>query len=121
MFLNHLGRPVVNLGFSGDYGVYHSGYDDHYWMTHIGDPTFEYHTTLTKIWGLATLRLANADILPFDFEFNANALKHFLGELETSSKPDPALLSLQALRDHLVVGVDVICAAHHHAVDILVG
>src|SRR6266481_4626303 len=62
VFLNHLGRPGINLGFSGEYGVYHSMYDDHYWMSHIGDPAFEYHVTLTRMWGLVALRLANADI-----------------------------------------------------------
>jgi N-acetylated-alpha-linked acidic dipeptidase len=82
VFLNHLGRPVINLGFTGDYGVYHSMYDDHYWMSHIGDPTFEYHIALTRIWGLVALRLANADILPFDFGFNGSALEQFLRELE---------------------------------------
>jgi N-acetylated-alpha-linked acidic dipeptidase len=82
VFLNHLGRPVINLGFSGEYGVYHSMYDDHYWMSHIGDPAFEYHVTLTRIWGLVALRLANADILPFDFGFNGSALEQFLRELE---------------------------------------
>ena len=86
MFLNHLGRPVINLGFDGDYGVYHSMYDDHYWMSHIGDPAFEYHVTLTRIWGLVALRLANAEILPFDFGFNASALKQFLRELEQKNK-----------------------------------
>jgi N-acetylated-alpha-linked acidic dipeptidase len=89
VFLNHLGRPVINLGFTGDYGVYHSMYDDHYWMFHIGDPTFEYHVTLTRIWGLVALRLANADILPFDFGFNAAALDNFLTELEQKNKIDP--------------------------------
>jgi len=82
VFLNHLGRPVINLGFSGEYGVYHSMYDDHYWMSHIGDPTFEYHVTLTRMWGLVALRLANADILPFDFGFNGFALEQLLRELE---------------------------------------
>jgi len=82
VFLNHLGRPVINLDFTGDYGVYHSMYDNHYWMEHIGDPTFEYHLTLTRIWGLVALRLANADVLPFDFGFNASALEQFLRELE---------------------------------------
>jgi N-acetylated-alpha-linked acidic dipeptidase len=82
VFLNHLGRPVINFAFSGDYGVYHSMYDDHYWMSHVGDPTFEYHVTLTRIWGLVAFRLANADILPFDFGFNATALEQFLRELE---------------------------------------
>ncbi len=56
VFLNHLGRPVINLGFVGDYGVYHSSYDDHYWMTQIGDPRFEYHVALTQIWGLPAHR-----------------------------------------------------------------
>jgi N-acetylated-alpha-linked acidic dipeptidase len=82
VFLNHLGRPVINLGFTGEYGVYHSMYDDHYWMSRIGDPAFEYHVTLTRIWGLVALRLANADILPFDFGFNGSALEQFLRELE---------------------------------------
>ena len=101
VFLNHLGRPVVNLGFSGDYGVYHSGYDDHYWMAHIGDPEFEYHTAVTRIWGLMALRLANADVLPFDFEFNAAALQQFLVELETRVHTDPVALSLEPLHAHL--------------------
>jgi N-acetylated-alpha-linked acidic dipeptidase len=87
VFLNHLGRPVINLGFGGDYGVYHSMYDDHYWMSHIGDPGFEYHVALTRIWGLVALRLANADILPFDFGFNGAALEQFLRELERKSNP----------------------------------
>src|ERR1700674_563615 len=85
VFLNHLGRPVINLGFDGDYGVYHSMYDDHYWMSHIGDPGFEYHVALTRIWGLVALRLANADILPFDFGFNGSALEQFLRELEQNN------------------------------------
>jgi N-acetylated-alpha-linked acidic dipeptidase len=101
VFLNHLGRPVINLGFTGDYGVYHSGYDDHYWMAHIGDPTFEYHIAVSRIWGLTALRLANADILPFDFEFNAATLEKFLAEFESHTKVDPALLSLQPLHTHL--------------------
>jgi N-acetylated-alpha-linked acidic dipeptidase len=86
VFLNHLGRPVINLGFTGDYGVYHSMYDDHYWMSHIGDPTFEYHVALTRIWGIVGLRLANADILPFDFGANGAALGDFLGDLEQKNK-----------------------------------
>ncbi|HEY6483364.1 MAG TPA: M28 family metallopeptidase [Steroidobacteraceae bacterium] len=101
VFLNHLGRPVMNLGFTGDYGVYHSAYDDHYWMTHIGDPDFAYHLALTRIWGLVTLRLANADVLPFDFAANAAALRVFVGELEQKNHIPPAQLSLQSLRAHI--------------------
>ena len=101
VFLNHLGRPVINLDFTGDYGVYHSMYDDHYWMEHIGDPTFEYHVALTRIWGLVTLRLANADVLPFDFGFNASALEQFLGELEHKNKSELKHLSLKRLHGRI--------------------
>jgi N-acetylated-alpha-linked acidic dipeptidase len=97
VFLNHLGRPVINLGFTGDYGVYHSMYDDHYWMAHIGDPSFEYHVTLTRIWGVVALRLANADILPFDFGFNAAALEQFLQELEQKNKIEQKQVSFKKL------------------------
>jgi len=97
VFLNHLGRPVINLGFTGDYGVYHSMYDDHYWMAHIGDPAFEYHVALTRIWGILALRLSNADILPFDFGFNAASLEQFLRELEQKSKIEERRLSLKRL------------------------
>jgi N-acetylated-alpha-linked acidic dipeptidase len=101
VFLNHLGRPVINLGFSGDYGVYHSMYDDHYWMEQIGDPAFAYHITLTDIWGLLVLRLANADVLPYDFGFNAMALGHFLTGLELRSKIDTRKLKLKKLHERI--------------------
>ncbi len=98
VFLNYLGRPVVNLGFTGDYGVYHSQYDDHYWMSRIGDPSFEYHVALTRIWGLLTLRLANADLLPFDFSFYAKTIRQFLDELgqRTRLGENVNLLALRA-------------------------
>ncbi len=97
VFLNHLGRPVINLGFIGDYGVYHSMYDDHYWMTHIGDPAFEYHVALTRIWGLVALRLANSDTPPFDFGFNGTALEQFLREFEQKNKVEQQRLRLKRL------------------------
>jgi N-acetylated-alpha-linked acidic dipeptidase len=100
VFLNHLGRPVINLGFTGEYGVYHSMYDDHFWMSHIGDPAFEYHVTLTRMWGLVALRLANADILPFDFGFNGRALEQFLRELEQQNNLK-AHLNLKRLHERI--------------------
>ncbi len=101
VFLNHLGRPVINLGFVGDYGVYHSSYDDHFWMTQFGDPAFQYHVALTQIWGLTALRLANADLLPYDFGANAAALETFLLELEHNSKIDPQQLPLSNLHQRI--------------------
>jgi N-acetylated-alpha-linked acidic dipeptidase len=66
-FFDHAGIPSMDMGFSGDYGVYHSIYDDFFWMKTFGDPTFEYHVTLAKLLGTAALRIDEADVLPFDY------------------------------------------------------
>ena len=66
-FFDHAGIPSMDMGFAGDYGVYHSIYDDFFWMKTFGDPTFAYHATLAKLLGTATLRLDEADVLPFDY------------------------------------------------------
>ena len=82
VFLNFLGIPVIDMSFDGPYGVYHSIYDDHQWVSRIGDPGFRYHAAMTKLWGLMALRLANADVLPFDYPAYASRLKEFAGEIE---------------------------------------
>src|SRR5580698_1345335 len=66
-FLDFAGIPSADVGFVGDYGVYHSLYDDFYWMKKFGDPEFKYHATLAKVLGTMTLRLDEADVLPFDY------------------------------------------------------
>jgi N-acetylated-alpha-linked acidic dipeptidase len=66
-FFDHAGIPSIDISFTGPYGVYHSMYDDFYWMKQFGDPTFQYETTLARILGVLALRLDNADILPFDY------------------------------------------------------
>jgi len=67
VFLNFLCRPTMELEFDGPYGVYHSAYDDFFWMNHFGDPGYRYHTLMSQLWGTLALRLAGAEILPFDF------------------------------------------------------
>lgn len=79
-FLQHLGVPALDMGFGGDYGVYHSAYDSFYWMSHFGDPTFQYHVAAAQIWGTIALRLANAGGLPLDYNDYALALRDFAGE-----------------------------------------
>ncbi len=66
-FFDYAGIPSLDMGFGGDYGVYHSLYDDFYWMKHFGDPTFAYHAALARILGIMALRLDEADVLPYDF------------------------------------------------------
>jgi N-acetylated-alpha-linked acidic dipeptidase len=86
VFLNHLGRPVFNLSFDGPYGVYHSMYDNHFWIGNFGDPGFRYHTLMAQLWGVLALRLANAEILPFDCAVYADHFRQFVKELEPKSK-----------------------------------
>ena len=81
VFLNFVGMPIIGLGFEGDYGVYHSAYDDFYWMNHFGDPGYRYHTLMSQLWGVTALRLANADLLPFDFASYAANIRQFVDEL----------------------------------------
>jgi len=85
VFLNHLGRPTIGLEFDGQYGVYHSGYDDFYWMDHFGDPGFKYHIVISRLWGLLALRLANADALPFDFAAYGSQVRQFVKDLDKKS------------------------------------
>jgi N-acetylated-alpha-linked acidic dipeptidase len=82
VFLNHLGIPVVDFTSEGPYGVYHSAYDDFYWMDHFGDPGFHYHAEMTRLWGVMALRLANADVLPYNLAFSGKRIRDFAQELK---------------------------------------
>ncbi len=82
-FLQHLGISSLNLGFGGESsgGSYHSIFDSFDYYTRFGDPTFEYGITLAKVAGRATLRLANADILPFRFAAFSGNVDSYLKEI----------------------------------------
>ncbi|HEX2270597.1 MAG TPA: M28 family metallopeptidase [Pyrinomonadaceae bacterium] len=79
-FLQHLGIPATDMGFSGDYGVYHSSYDSFHWMDKFGDPGFVYHVAAAQIWGTLALRLADADGLSFDYTDYANQVREYFSE-----------------------------------------
>jgi N-acetylated-alpha-linked acidic dipeptidase len=79
-FLQHLGVPSTDMGFNGDYGVYHSAYDSFYWMDHFGDPDFKYHVTAAQLWGTLAMRLAEADGLSFDYTDYATQIRIFFSE-----------------------------------------
>ena len=78
-FLDHLGIPSTDFGFGGDYGVYHSIFDNHRWMKNHGDPEFRYHAAAARFYGLETLRLAEADLLPFDYEAYGKEVLDYIG------------------------------------------
>jgi N-acetylated-alpha-linked acidic dipeptidase len=65
-FYNHLGVPIADWGFGGPGGVYHSAYDDFAWMSRFGDPGFARHAAAARVGTAMLLRLANADVVPYD-------------------------------------------------------
>jgi N-acetylated-alpha-linked acidic dipeptidase len=81
VFLNFLGIPVLDMSFSGPYGVYHSIYDNHVWMSKFGDPGFRYHAAMSRVWGVLALRLANADVVPLDYRAYAVRIGEFVREV----------------------------------------
>jgi N-acetylated-alpha-linked acidic dipeptidase len=98
-FYNHLGIPIAEWGFGGQGGVYHSQYDDYTWMTKFGDPGFQYHAAAARIAAAMVLRLANADVLPYDYVEFARTMRRYLGPIDRSvadhhwSAPTTALRS----------------------------
>jgi N-acetylated-alpha-linked acidic dipeptidase len=117
VFLNFIGVPVVDMAFDGAYGVYHSQYDDHLWVSRIGDPGFKYHEAMTKLWGVMALRLANADALPLDYRPYASTVGDFAKELEAAWTPDAgvAFEPLRAAVNRFVEAADIASSAQSAA------
>src|SRR5436190_11923743 len=80
-FYNHLGIPIVDWGFGGPQGIYHSAYDSYHWMSKFGDPKFEYHAAAARIGAAMLLRIANADILPYDYVEFARTMRRFSAQV----------------------------------------
>jgi N-acetylated-alpha-linked acidic dipeptidase len=82
-FLDHLGIASVNLGFGGEDsgGIYHSIYDDFYWYTHFSDTDFVYGRALAQTVGTAAMRLADAELLPLDFDDFTDTIGHYVDEV----------------------------------------
>ena len=83
-FLDHLGIASIDLGFGGEdaSGIYHSIYDDFYWYTHFSDTDFVYGRALAQTAGTAVIRLADAELLPFDFDDFTDTIRQYVQEVE---------------------------------------
>jgi len=84
-FIDHLGIPSLNIGYGGEGGdgVYHSIYDSYDHYKRFVDPTLAYGVALAKTAGRAALRLANADVLPFDFKTFHRTVSGYQSEVIT--------------------------------------
>ena len=102
-FLDHGGIAAMNLGFGGEGrgGQYHSIYDDFAWFTKYDDPKFEYGRALAQTAGTAIMRLADADLLPFDFVNQAETFSGYVKDLQKllKTKQDEATERTQALEE----------------------
>jgi N-acetylated-alpha-linked acidic dipeptidase len=81
-FYNHFGIPTADWGFGGPAGTYHSAYDTFAWMERFGDPGFLYHATAGRIGAAMALRLANAEVLPYDYAEFARTMRRYLAPVE---------------------------------------
>ena len=77
-FLQHAGVPATDIESTGPYGVYHSAFDDFAWFTQNADPHFFYLQQMARVLGLEALRMANADLLPYDYVAYAREISAYL-------------------------------------------
>ncbi|HUB78955.1 MAG TPA: M28 family metallopeptidase [Bryobacteraceae bacterium] len=87
-FLDFLGVASVNMGFGGEDqgGIYHSVYDDFYWYTHFADTNFVYGRALAQTAGTAVMRLADSELLPYDFDNFTETIKRYIDDVQKLAK-----------------------------------
>jgi N-acetylated-alpha-linked acidic dipeptidase len=82
VFQQHLGVPSSDISSSGAYGVYHSVFDNFAWFKKFGDPDFVYEQQMARMFGLEAVRMADADVLPYDYEEYGKEVAAYLDAAE---------------------------------------
>jgi N-acetylated-alpha-linked acidic dipeptidase len=77
-FLQHAGVPSTDIESGGPYGVYHSAFDDFAWYTKNADPDFVYLQEMARVFGLEAMRMADADVLPYDYVAYAREISTYI-------------------------------------------
>src|SRR5882762_5851294 len=86
VFLQHLGVPSTDVGSTGDYGVYHSVFDNLAWFKKFADPDFRYEQQMARVYGLEMIRMATADVLPYDYEDYGKEILVYLDAAKNKAK-----------------------------------
>jgi N-acetylated-alpha-linked acidic dipeptidase len=92
-FLQHMGIPATDISSSGGY-PYHSVFDNFAWFTKFADPDFVYEQQMARILGLEILRMANADVLPYDYESYGQEITAYISSTQTKAERKPATKSI---------------------------
>jgi N-acetylated-alpha-linked acidic dipeptidase len=113
-FFQHAGVPATDIGSDGPYGVYHSVFDNYAWYVQNADPHFRYLQEMARVFGLEAVRMADADILPYDYVSYARQIEGYLAKARHKAE-EAGLGKLdfgpaQAATAHLVAA-----AQHAHA------
>jgi N-acetylated-alpha-linked acidic dipeptidase len=98
-FYNHLGIPHLDWGFGGPGGVYHSAYDSYSWMTRFGDPGFVHHAAAARIGAALLMRIANAEVLPYDYVEFARTMRRYLPAMDRSLEQRRGAATTAPLRE----------------------
>lgn len=93
-FLQHLGVPSADMSSSGNYGVYHSVFDNFQWYKRFADPDFAYSKEMARVYGLEVLRMSESDVLPYDYETYGKEIGEYL---EAAQKKSATAFGGQAL------------------------
>jgi N-acetylated-alpha-linked acidic dipeptidase len=84
-FFQHAGVPSTDIGSEGPYGVYHSVFDNYAWFTLNADPKFVYLQEMARVLGLEAVRMADADVLPYDYVAYAAAIRSYIDAAKRKS------------------------------------
>ena len=89
-FQDFAGVPSLDLGFGGEGrgSQYHSIYDDFYWYSHFSDTKFVYGRALAQTAGSAVMRMADAELLPYNFANTADTVETYVDEVKKLLKTE---------------------------------
>lgn len=83
-FIDHAGVASLNLGIGGadPGGVYHSAYDTVTWFRRFSDGEETYSRALSQVMVTALMRLADAPVLPFEFQSLSRTVHGYVEEIQ---------------------------------------
>ncbi|MGD0912824.1 MAG: M28 family metallopeptidase [Terracidiphilus sp.] len=116
-FLQHAGVPSTDIGSEGPYGVYHSTFDDYAWFTANADPHFEYLQEMARVLGLEAIRMADSDVLPYDYVAYAHAINAYIGSVKKKAVEN-GLDSLDFAPAEAAVARMTAAAQHAHGLQV---
>jgi N-acetylated-alpha-linked acidic dipeptidase len=117
-FLQHIGVPSTDIGSGGPYGVYHSTFDDYAWYTMNADPHFVYLQEMARVLGLEAIRMADTDVLPYDYATYAHSIASYLDTAKNKAGDDKLSLDFApalAAADRFTKAAERVLTIENHA------